>query len=53
MTKIVKSVDVEDEEGFLITVENGSETGIPLRPTDYATFETLECRSRDGRETAI
>jgi hypothetical protein len=48
ITKIVKSVVIRSEEGFLITFEDGSVISISLKPSDYVGPEALEFRGRDN-----
>jgi hypothetical protein len=47
--KIVKSVEIKDEEAFLIGFEDGSEISISLKPEDYVGPEALVFWDRDGK----
>jgi hypothetical protein len=49
IAKIVKSVEIKDEEAFLIVFEDASEISISLKPEDYIGPEALEFWDRDGK----
>lgn len=47
ITKLVKSVECNHEEYFLIVFEDGSEISISLKPADYVGPEALNFFGRD------
>ena len=48
ITKIVKSVEINDNEFFLIVFEDGSEISISLNPDDYVGPEVLHFWGRNN-----
>jgi len=53
ITKLVKSVEVIDEEVFLILFEDGSEISISLKSEDYVGPEAINFFGRDNRWNVI
>jgi hypothetical protein len=53
ITKIVKSVEVSDEEAFVILFEDGSALTISLKPEDYVGPEAIVFFGRDNRWNVI
>ncbi len=48
ITKVVKSVAIEDEKAFVITFGDASVISISLKPSDYVGPEALEFIGRDN-----